>query len=137
MAGDDWIAKNVAAVMNGPDWSSTAIFITYDDCGCFYDPVRPPAGYGVRVPMVIVSPWARAHFVDHTPASLASLLAFVEHTFELPPLPGGSDGNAYAFAGSFDFSQRLLRPIPLPQHGVPQSSLDYIAAHPPDPDDPT
>src|SRR5205085_325974 len=46
--GDDWIAQNVSAVMNGPDWSSTAIFVTYDDCGCFYDPVPPPAGMGIR-----------------------------------------------------------------------------------------
>ena len=40
MKGDNWIATIVNAVMNGPDWDSTAIFITYDDCGCFYDPVR-------------------------------------------------------------------------------------------------
>ena len=50
--------------MSGPEWNSTAIFITYDDCGCFYDEVSPPAGLGIRVPMVIVSPYARPGFTD-------------------------------------------------------------------------
>jgi Phosphoesterase family len=48
--GDNWIGQAVQAVMNGPDWASTAIFITYDDCGCFYDHVTPPPGMGIRVP---------------------------------------------------------------------------------------
>ena len=87
MEGDNWIAKNVEAVMQGPDWNSTAIFITYDDCGCYYDPVPPPPGNGIRVPMVIVPPYARPTFVDPTTATLASILAFVEQTFRLPPSP--------------------------------------------------
>src|SRR5439155_1658622 len=57
--GDNWIGQVVQAIENGPQWSSTAIFITYDDCGCFYDHVAPPAGLGIRVPMVIVSPYAK------------------------------------------------------------------------------
>jgi phospholipase C len=137
MQGDNWIAKNVNAVMQGPDWNSTAIFITYDDCGCFYDPVPPPDGDGVRVPMVIVSPYAKPHFVDHKPATLASILAFAEHQFGLAPLPGGADGMAYDYAKAFNFSQRPLPAVALPLHTVPRSSLAYIAAHPPDADDPT
>jgi phospholipase C len=137
MQGDNWIAKNVNAVMQGPDWNSTAIFITYDDCGCFYDPVPPPGGDGVRVPMVIVSPYARPHFVDHKTATLASILAFTEHQFGLAPLPGGADGQAYDYVKAFNFSQPPLAPVPLPLHTVPRSSIAYIAAHPPDPDDPT
>jgi phospholipase C len=123
--------------MNGPDWSSTAIFVTYDDCGCFYDPVKPPTGQGIRVPMVIVSPYARAHFVDHKPATLTSMLAFIETTFGIPPIPGGSEGGAYDFHRAFSFSQAPLPPVPLPLHRVPRSSLVYMAAHPTDPDDPT
>lgn len=137
MTGDNWIAKNVAAVMNGPDWSSTAIFITYDDCGCFYDPVRPPAGLGIREPMVIVSPYARPGSVDHTDASFASILAFTEHAFGLPPLPGGADGAAYDYAKAFNFAQPPRPPIALPQHPVPASSLRWLSAHPPDGEDPT
>jgi phospholipase C len=134
--GDDWIAQNVAAVMNGPDWDSTAIFITYDDCGCFYDPVLPPDGAGIRVPMVIVSPYARARFVDHTTALGASMLAFTEHLFGLQPL-STEDANAYDYANAFNFQQTPLGPIPLPQHTVPWSSVVYMAHHPPDPEDPT
>jgi phospholipase C len=137
MAGDNWIAKNVDAVMQGPEWNSTAIFLTYDDCGCFYDPLKPPAGEGIRVPMLIISPYAKPRFVDHTPATLSSILAFVERTFGLPPLPGGADERAYDYAAAFDFTQRPVAPIDLPLHRVPASSIAYIAAHPPDPDDPT
>jgi phospholipase C len=134
--GDNWIAKNIAAIMRGPDWSSTAIFVTYDDCGCFYDPANPPPGEGIREPMLIVSPWAKPRFVDHTIASHASMLAFTEHLFGLAPM-NQEDANAYDYASAFDFSQAPLPPIPLPQHRVPPSSIRYIAAHPPDTDDPT
>ena len=65
---------------------TTAIFITYDDCGCFYDHVPPPPGSGIRVPMVIVSPYAKPAFTDSKAASFASILAFTEHLFGLEPL---------------------------------------------------
>ena len=82
MAGDNWIGQVVSAIQNGPDWDSTAIFITYDDCGCFYDHVPPPLNPdgsrgGVRLPMVVASPWVRAGSNDSTPTSLAGVLAFV------------------------------------------------------------
>ncbi len=134
--GDNWIARNVDAIMKGPDWSSTAIFITYDDCGCFYDPVRPTPGWGIRVPMVLVSPYAKPHFVDDNAATFASMLAFAEHVFELEPL-STVDAGAYDYADAFDFGQRPLAGIPLPQHRVPRSSIEYIAKHPPDLTDPT
>ncbi len=137
MKGDNWIARNVQAVMDGPDWDSTAIFITYDDCGCFYDPVAPPMGAGVRVPMLIVSPYAKPRYVDHSAATFASMLAFIEGVFRLPPLAGGQDGTAYNYANSFNFAQRPLEGIDLPQHRVPPASLRYMQTHPPDPDDPT
>jgi len=134
--GDNWIAQSVQAVMDGPDWASTAIFVTYDDCGCFYDPVAPPRGYGIRVPMVIVSPYARPRFVDRGTASLTSMLAFTEHVFGLPPL-GALDASAYDYANAFDFSQSPRPGIVLPIHRVPLSSLVFMANHPADPDDPT
>ena len=62
-AGDAWVGKLVSAVMQSPTWSSTAIFVTFDDCGCFQDHVNPLAyspDWGVRLPMVIISPYARA-----------------------------------------------------------------------------
>src|SRR5439155_12019598 len=101
MQGDNWIEEVVSAIMQGPDWGSTAIFITYDDCGCFYDHVPPPRGAGPRVPMVIASPYARAGFTDGGTATFASLLAYTEHVFDLQSL-GGDDTNAYDYANSFD-----------------------------------
>jgi phospholipase C len=137
MVGDNWIASLVSAVMSNPkEWESTAIFITYDDCGCFYDHVPPPAGMGVRLPMVIVSPYAKPRFVDSGDASFASILAYTEHLYGLKAL-NRVDRTAYDFADSFDYSQQPLPPIPLPLHPVPRSSLEFIARHPPDPNDPT
>jgi phospholipase C len=129
--GDDWIAEQVTAAMNGPDWQTTAIFITYDDCGCFYDHVPPPPGLGIRVPMVIVSPYAKPGFVDSNVASFPSMLAFVEHTFGLAPL-SPEDASAYDYAESFDYSQRPLPPIDLPRRRLPLWEIRWLHAHPPD-----
>jgi phospholipase C len=112
--GDDWIGQAVSAIEQGPDWSSTAIFITWDDCGCFYDHVTPPKGDGIRAPMVIISPYARSGYTDSTPTTVAGgLLAFTEHTFGLPPL-STVDANAYDFRNSFNFAQKPLKPSALP-----------------------
>jgi phospholipase C len=92
---------------------------------------------GIRLPMVIVSPYAKTRFVDHRIASLSSILAFTEQQFGLPSLPGGRDGTAYGYAHSFDFTAPPRPPVPLPQHRVPASSLRWIASHPPPDDDPT
>jgi phospholipase C len=134
--GDNWIANVVNAVMQGPDWASTAIFITYDDCGCFYDEVSPPSGKGIRVPMVIVSPYAKPAFTDSNVASFASILAFTEHVFGLQPL-ATADANAYNYMNAFDFTQTPVPPVKLAPHVVPASSRAWIKAHPPPANDPT
>jgi phospholipase C len=86
--GDNWIGKVMNAIMNGPQWSSPAVFISYDDCGCFYDHVSPPPGDGPRLPMVIASPYAKSGFTDSTVATPESMLAFVEHLFGVPAMAG-------------------------------------------------
>jgi len=128
-AGDNWLGQQVAAVMNGPDWGSTAVFITWDDCGCFYDQVPPgtnPDGtpQGPRVPLVIVSPYARAGHTDTTPATFASILAYTEQAFGLPPLTV-NDALAYPFSNAFNYHQAPLpavrmvtRPVPKGDHIV-------------------
>ncbi len=113
-AGDDWLGQIAAAVMNGPEWNSTALFISWDDCGCFYDQVPPrtnPDGtpQGPRVPLVIVSPYAKRGYTDTTPATFAGILAYTEHTFGLNPL-GINDKKAYPFTNAFDYHQRPLHP---------------------------
>jgi phospholipase C len=127
--GDNWIGQMVSALMNGPQWGSTAIFITYDDCGCFYDHVPPPPGLGIRVPMVIVSPFAKAGFTDSGVASFSSMLAYVEHTFGLAPLTS-RDAGAYDYAQSFDYTQAPVSPVPLGQQPVPAASRAYLQQHP-------
>jgi phospholipase C len=126
--GDNWIGKVVQAIENGPQWKSTAIFITYDDCGCFYDHVSPPSGLGIRVPMVIVSPYAREAFTDSSTASYASLLAYIEHTFRLDPM-GQADKSAYDFSRAFDYSQSALEGVPMVSSSLPASELIYLQAH--------
>ena len=139
IAGDDWIGRVVSAIENGPDWNSTAIFLTWDDCGCFYDHVNPlqfGSFWGVRVPMLIVSPYARAGYTDSSQTTFAGLLAFTEETFGLSSL-GGSDSGAYGFANSFDYSQTPLRGVAMTRELVPLASARWIREHPPSLDDPT
>ena len=136
VAGDDWIGKIVTALEDGPQWSSTAIFITWDDCGCFYDHVAPPNGKGIRIPMIIVSPFAKPRYTDSNPASMDSVLAFIEHIFGLSPLSKG-DARAYDFADAFDYTQPLLRGIGMVDTPVPRWERRWVADHPTDPNDPT
>ena len=126
--GDNWIGKAVSAVENGPDWSSTAIFIAWDDCGCFYDHVAPPRGLGIRVPMIIVSPYARAGYTDTAAASYYSLLAYTEHTFHLTPLTS-ADQNAYDYTNSFNYNQTPLNPSALTQQPISPAERHYIHTH--------
>jgi phospholipase C len=113
-AGDNWLGQVASAVMNGPDWRSTVLFITWDDCGCFYDQVRPgvnPGGtpQGPRTPLVIVSPFAKPGFTDTTSSSFAGILSFTERNFGLSPL-GFNDALAYPFTNALNFHQAPLRP---------------------------
>jgi len=116
-AGDNWIGKVASAVMNGPDWSSTALIITYDDCGCFYDQVPPPPApdghpMGVRVPFLVVSPYAKPGCTDSTvTSSTGSILAFIEHNFRLPAL-GPNDAAADNLTGMFNLRQPPRRAVP-------------------------
>jgi phospholipase C len=119
-AGDDWLGQIANAVMTGPEWNSTALFITWDDCGCFYDQVSPgdkippvpnPDGTarGPRSPLLIVSPYARPGYTDTTVTTFAGILAYVENNFGLEPL-GPNDSAAYDFSNAFNYSQKPLPP---------------------------
>jgi len=135
LLGDNWIGRVVTALEHGPEWKSTAIFITYDDCGCFFDHVSPPAGLGIRVPMVIVSPYARPGYVDDNTASLSSILAYVDHVFTLTPL--GRDATAYSYSHTFDYAHPQLAPVRMQAHRLPVRELRYLRNRPPLPPDDT
>jgi phospholipase C len=83
--GQAWVTNIVNAVMRSPDWKSTAIFLAWDDWGGFYDHVVPPhvdaAGYGLRVPGLLISPWAKRGYVDHQTLSFDAYLKLVEDIF--------------------------------------------------------
>jgi phospholipase C len=112
--GENWTVRQINAIMQGPRWKSTAVFITWDDFGGFYDHVPPPAvdnfGFGPRVPLLIISPYARPGFISHTVYEFSSLLRFVEARFRLEPLTD-RDSAANDLLDSFDFTQRPLRRV--------------------------
>ncbi len=110
-AGENWTVEQLNAVMQGPDWNSTAIFLTWDDFGGFYDHVPPPVvdnfGFGPRVPLLIISPYAKPGHVSHTVYEFSSLLKFVEVRFGLEPLTA-RDTAANDLFDSFNFRQTPL-----------------------------
>lgn len=107
--GPSWVAAVINTIGDSKFWASTAIFVTWDDSGGWYDHVPPPQldydGLGVRVPLIIVSPYAKPGFVSHTGYEFGSILKFVESVFGLPPL-AASDHRANNIFDSFDFNQR-------------------------------
>jgi phospholipase C len=138
-AGQAYVTSVINAIMRSRDWSSTAIFLTWDDWGGFYDHVKPPTvdgnGYGFRVPGIVISPYARKGFIDHQQLSFDAFAKFIEDDFlagqRLDPrtdgrpdarptvrenVPGLGD-----LRRDFNFSQRprrpLLLPVPAPGRG--------------------
>jgi phospholipase C len=116
--GENWTIRQVNAVMRGPDWAHTAIFVTWDDFGGLYDHVRPPVvdelGFGPRVPLLVISPWAKSGLVSHTTYEFSSFLAFLEHLYGLAPLTH-RDRAAHDLFDVFDFDQDPLDPLVLKQ----------------------
>jgi hypothetical protein len=123
IACDNFVGQVASALMKGPEWHSTALFITWDDCGCFYDQVPPgrnPDGtqQGPRLPLMIVSPYAKPGYTDDTRVTFEGILAFVERTFNLAPL-GVNDAQAYPFSNSFNYSQKPLQPVRMVHRALP------------------
>jgi phospholipase C len=112
--GENWTVRQLNAVMHGPDWNSTAVFLTWDDFGGFYDHLPPPGvntfGFGPRVPLIIISPFAKSGYISQTVYEFSSLLKFVEQRFGLDPLTD-RDALANDMLDSFDFSQDPLPPL--------------------------
>jgi phospholipase C len=84
-AGQAYVTGLINAIMQSPDWKSTAIFLTWDDWGGFYDHVVPPRidqnGYGLRVPGLVISPFARKAYIDHQVLSFDAYNKFIEDDF--------------------------------------------------------
>jgi phospholipase C len=117
--GENWTVEQINALMAGPDWPSTAVFISWDDFGGFYDHVPPPPGLGIRVPLLVISPYVRKGKVSHTQYEFSSMLAFVEQRFHLQPL-SDRDRNANNMLDSFDFYQTPLPAVLLSTRSCPR-----------------
>jgi phospholipase C len=137
VTGQAYVAGLIDAVMKGPDWSSTAIFLTWDDWGGFYDHVVPPSvdqnGYGLRVPGIVISPYAKRGFIDHQTLSHDAYAKFIEDDFlggqrldpktdgRPDPRPGVRE-NASTLGdlrADFDFTQQPLPPVVLSANPPP------------------
>jgi phospholipase C len=135
--GQAYVTSLVNAAMQGPEWNSTAIFLTWDDWGGFYDHVKPPVvdenGYGLRVPAMVISPYSRQGFIDHQTLSFDAYVKFIEDDFlsgqRLDPASDGrpdprpSVRETAAILGNlaqdFDFNQAPLPPVILPENPPP------------------
>jgi phospholipase C len=117
--GPSWVASVVNAIGESPYWDHTAIFLTWDDWGGWYDHVAPPQynsyELGFRVPLVVISPYAKQHYVSHAQHEFGSMLKFVEEAFGLPSL-GTTDVRSDDLSDCFDFNQAPMpfKPIEAP-----------------------
>ena len=123
--GENWTTRELNAVMQGPDWNSTVVFLTWDDFGGFYDHVPPPSistySLGPRVPLLIISPYAKKGYISHEQYEFSSFLKFAETRFGLRGLTD-RDIRANDMLDSFDFNQPPLPALLLQEHACPLSS---------------
>ena len=107
-SGPSWVASIVNAIGNSPYWSSTAVIITWDDWGGWYDHVAPKITnsyeYGFRVPLIVVSPFAKPAYVSHVTHDFGSILKFIEEIFQVPVL-GYADAPADDLSDCFDMTR--------------------------------
>ena len=133
-SGQTFVTGLINAVMRSPDWRSTAVFLAWDDWGGFYDHVVPPVvdklGYGLRVPAIVISPYARPGYVDHQTLSFDAYLKFIEDDFlhgaRLDPHTDGRPDSRPSvrenarilgnLARDFNFAQKPRPPLLLPLH---------------------
>jgi len=135
--GQAYVTNLINAIMKGPDWDSTAIFLAWDDWGGFYDNVVPPTvdrnGYGLRVPAIVISPYAKKGYIDHQTLSFDAFNKFIEDDFlngarlnpktdgRPDPRPDVRENAAILgnLAADFDFAQKPRPPVHLPAHPAP------------------
>jgi phospholipase C len=148
--GDQWVGTILTALMDSPQWPHMAVFFTFDEHGGLYDHVPPPAAcppddlapmlgpndqpgafdrLGVRVPFILMSPYAKPHYVSHAVFDHTSMLRFIESRFVLPAMTK-RDANADPLFDLFDFDHppKLLHPPMLPMEVIDQAKYDACNA---------
>jgi phospholipase C len=139
--GQTYVTGLIDTVMQSPQWNSTAIFVAWDDWGGLYDNARPPhvdgLGYGLRVPALMISPYARQGFIDHQTLSFDAYAKFIEADFlggralnpktDGRPDPRPDVRESLSILGSlsreFNFKQSPRKPAILPVH--PKTDLTH------------
>ncbi len=148
-SGQDHVVRVINAIMSGKDWDSTAIFLAWDDWGGFYDHVKPPRvdgeGYGLRVPGLVISPYARKGFIDHQTLSFDAYLKFIEDDFLGGQRISKTDGRPDArpdvrenakilgnLLADFNFNQKPRPPMLLPRippNRLPPNLIPVLTNH--------
>ncbi|MGZ4908363.1 MAG: phospholipase C [Halobacteriota archaeon] len=122
--GEHHVVSTINEIMRSQYWNSTAIFVTWDDYGGFYDHVPPPqidsSGLGFRVPCLVISPYAKDGVIDHTQSDFSSILKFIETTYSMPSL-NARVAMTSNMSDAFDFAQASRAPLVLPGQ--------YVADH--------
>ncbi len=128
--GENWSTRIIDALMLGPDWPTTAVFLSWDEWGGFYDHVKPPKvdafGMGFRVPLMVISPYARTGHVDHRLGEFASVLRFVDENWGITQRLTNRDERANDLSYDFDFTRSPRLPDPLP---LRSDCIDYPFPH--------
>ena len=135
--GPSWVASVVNAVGGSKYWDSTAIFVFWDDYGGWFDPVAPQMldydGLGLRIPMLIISPYAKKGYVSHVQYEHGSILRFVEDQFGLPQLSASDARATSPAADAFDFNKPPRKFVPIKSKYDLRYFLDQPSSgHPPD-----
>ena len=136
-SGPSWVASIVNAIGDSPYWADTAIIITWDDWGGWYDHVAPNVinsyEYGFRVPLIVVSPYAKAQYISHVTHDFGSILKFIEGTYGLGSL-GYADAPADDLSDCFNLNQT---PLKFQTIAAPLNADYFLNDHrpPTDPDD--
>jgi len=131
--GPSWVASIVNAIGNSSYWANTAIILTWDDWGGWYDHVAPKVindgvswgsgyVYGFRVPLLVISPYAKAKYISHVTHDFGSILKFIENTYNLPSL-GYADAYADDLSDCFNLTQS---PLTYQTISAPASAPDFI-----------
>jgi phospholipase C len=131
--GENWTVGQINAVMQSPFWAHTVIILTWDDFGGFYDHVAPPHEgrytLGPRVPLIVISPYARLHFVDHHRYDFRSVIKFVEDTFHLPH-EMSYDRSVNSIGDMLNLNQKPAKPVILAQRTCPTYAKSTGPANP-------
>lgn len=127
--GENWVVRQLDALMRSPLWKSTVVFMTWDEFGGFYDHVRPPRinglSLGPRVPSIVISPYARPHYVDHSTYDFNSILRYVEDKYHLAPL-SQYDRQAASIGSDLNFAQSTLPALLLTPRYCPADPTTHL-----------